>query len=429
MSKSTHDLLIRGTAAARVGDNREAHFYLEWLLTLDPDEEEKLEALYWLAKVSPDQIEKRRYLEDILASQPHHYLARREWMILEGKLSPQELIDPNHLQQPSPTTITDHLSEDLTKFTCPNCGGRMVYSPDGVSLVCEYCEVRERQHRTNPSIEQDFLLSLSTIKGHSQPVGHLSIKCQQCGAVFILAKKIISMSCPYCNSVYVVEQVETRSQSVPSAIFPAQVSDKAAIALFNRWRKQEKMILTTDLPSIRGIYLPIWWFSMGGALHYRYQISSKNKLPQLCHDSRPILRDDLCVPASNHHQKELEQIIDRLDFQAMVEYRPDYLADWFAETYQVTVANASLVARQLCLDLEKQAARQSIPSDADDLIFDSHDMVVESYQLCLVPVWMGEYQVSGERKPFLINAISGEILFHTDKPGSIWERLIEWENE
>ncbi len=221
MSESTHDLLIRGTAAARVGDIREAHFYLEWLLTLDPEEEEKLEALYWLAKASSDLPEKRRYLEEILATQPHHFLARREWMILEGKLSPQDLIDPNSPQNLIPVSITENQPKDLTKFTCPKCGGRMVYSPDGISLVCEYCEVRERQRRVLPSIEQDFLLSLSTIKGHTQPVGQVSIQCQQCGAVFLLAKKIISMSCPYCNNVYVLEQSETRSQTVPSAIFPA----------------------------------------------------------------------------------------------------------------------------------------------------------------------------------------------------------------
>ncbi len=207
------------------------------------------------------------------------------------------------------------------------------------------------------------------------------------------------------------------------------VSRDAAIALIDRWCEQAKVISSNGLASIRGVYLPIWWFSMGGVLHYRYQISRKNRLSQTINETKPILRDNLCVTACNHHQMEVKQIIDELDFQEMAEYRPEYLADWYAETYQITVSDASLVARQICLELEKQTVRQSIPSDADDLTFDTHEMVVDSYQLCLVPVWMGEYGTSGVQKPVVINAISGEILVNSDKPRSIWERLIEWENE
>lgn len=78
MSESVRDLLVRGTAAARAGDEKEATFFLEWMLDLDADLDQKIEAWYWLSRVSSDIKVKRNYLEDILANQPFHLLARRD---------------------------------------------------------------------------------------------------------------------------------------------------------------------------------------------------------------------------------------------------------------------------------------------------------------------------------------------------------------
>jgi len=78
MSEAVRDLLVRGTVAARAGDEKEATFFLKWMLDLDADLDQRIEAWYWLSKVSSDIKEKRNYLEDILAYQPFHLLARRD---------------------------------------------------------------------------------------------------------------------------------------------------------------------------------------------------------------------------------------------------------------------------------------------------------------------------------------------------------------
>jgi uncharacterized Zn finger protein (UPF0148 family) len=426
MSESTNDLLVRGTAAARVGEVQEAKFYLEWLLSLDPDEEEKLEAMFWLARCSDDPQQKRDLLEKVLASQPHHFLARREWMILQGRLSSSDVIDPNLVARSTANTSNGTANAKVKSLVCPNCGGKMVYSPDGTTLVCEYCEVSNRKQKEFGVVQKDFLLSLSTIKGHSVPAGQPEIACQQCGAVFIKGMDIISVTCPFCESSLVVETLESKAEIAPSSIFPARVSKNAAAAIFLNWCKTKGMNLLRGSLQLHGIYLPAWWFAIGGSLHYRYMIENNRHIPVAGQGSQPILRDNLCVPAGKRFSAELREIIQSLNFDWMRGYSPEYLADWLAETYQVTVADASLEARSICLSLEKRKANLSIPAGAEDIVFDSHDMVVESYQLCLIPIWMAFCSIDGESDNYIIDALNGTVIGPEDEPRSFWDKLMNW---
>lgn len=424
MSEATHDLLVRGSAAARVGEAKEARFHLEWMLNLDPTEEEKTEAWYWLAKISEDKAEKRKYLEEILAAEPHHLLARREWMLLNGLLAEEDIVDPNDLPAPE---IVNGQAPHLDRFTCPQCGGRMVFSPDGVSLTCEYCDARQVQKKSSPNGEQDFLLSMATIKGHSQPQDQTAYLCQGCGAGFMLANTSLSINCPFCHTVYVVEQAETRQQAAPNAIFPARVSSQAAVAIFDRWREEHQIPLPDKPIQLQGVYLPAWWFSFGGEIFYRYQVQEERKKPpQSFSNSRPVLRDDIIVPASSHYQPQVQHMLSHLDFSQMTDYRTDYLADWPAETYAISVADASLKARPIAFQLEKKETASVIPTHAEDISYSSHGLVVSSYQLTLIPAWVGMISLSEREVLLFIDGLSGEVqldLPKAAKPVNFWDRL------
>jgi hypothetical protein len=425
MSESTHDLFIHGVAAAKAGENQEAIHDLEWMLEQDPDEDERLDACYWLAKVNPDPAVKRKYLEDVLAAQPYHLLARREWMLLNGDLKPEEVINPNEIKAPVP----DGKAPVLDRFLCPRCGGRMVYSPDGNSLVCEFCEAKKIQQKSPAMVEQDFLQSMATIKGHSEIEGQSGLLCQSCGAAFILPRQTISWSCPFCNSVYVVAQTETRTQAAPSAIFPARLSAQAAKAAFERWRSKHGIPDPDKALQLQGIYLPAWWFSLGGQIHYRYEVHEKNKQPQHFEESQPVLRSNILIPASDHYREGLEKMIYYLNFDEMTAYKTEYLADWMAETYQVSVADASLTARQIGLEIEEGVIRSNLPANASEITFSSYDLMIESYQLVLLPAWVGQGCVSGQTGEVFIDALEGNVYAHKTiarDQRSIWERLISW---
>jgi DNA-directed RNA polymerase subunit RPC12/RpoP len=428
MSDFTHDLLVHGVAAAKAGEADEAIRNLERLLDMDPEEDERLEACYWLAMMSTDPAVKRKYLEDVLSAEPYHLQARREWMILNGELAPDEIVDPNAISAPKQTGG----APSLDRFTCPQCGGRMVYSPDGSALICEFCESKKAQQKTTPLVEQDFLLSMATIKGHSQPEGQTTYICQGCGAGFILANTALSINCPYCHTPYVVEHAETRVQAAPSAIFPARVSSQSAVSVFDNWRNEHNKPVPDAPIHLEGIYLPAWWFSLGGQIHYRYSIQEKRKPIQSFASSRPVLRSDIIIPASNHYVEELQWMIRSLDYGEMTTYKTDFLADWPAETYQISVGDASLKARQIAFQMEKQEARDYIPNEAIEISFSSHELIVSSYQLILLPAWIGECSLDGVKRQLFINAVNGEVNMagEKEKPQqSFWDKLLSWANE
>jgi hypothetical protein len=55
MHDSVRDMLVRGVAAARVGDGDEARFYLEWVLRCgNAGQEGETEAWMWLSRISKD---------------------------------------------------------------------------------------------------------------------------------------------------------------------------------------------------------------------------------------------------------------------------------------------------------------------------------------------------------------------------------------
>jgi|WetSurMetagenome_2_1015567.scaffolds.fasta_scaffold19411_4 DNA-directed RNA polymerase subunit RPC12/RpoP len=430
MSESVRDLLVRGTAAARSGDEKEAKFYLEWMLDLDADLEQKIEAWYWLSKVSSDIKQKRNYLEDILANQPFHLLARRDLMIIDGKLDPNEIIDPNQI--PIQHLINGERKAEVLSYTCPNCGGRMVYTPDGNALTCEYCESRKmtREGRIGTvDSEQDFLLAMATTTGHNQPTESLSIECKACGIHFLLPPATLSFTCPHCNTSYVVDDSTVKHTITPGGIVPARVSRDSAYAILEEWVVENGLIATPGFLPLKGFYLPVWWFSFGGQVNYRYYINNdenrKKFQRELIQDCHPVLRDGIMVPAEIKFEQQLSWQIVETTSDKIIPFNPDYLSDWSAETYQISVADASLKARQMAFKVEKIDINNLLPANSTDVSFDSHELMVAAYKMVLLPAWIGEIHNSVGDMVFYINGENGKVFrFNSSQQNKPWWKLL-----
>lgn len=189
MSDGSHDLLVRGIAALRAREPEEARRYLEWVLRVDATPEERVDALYGLSEIAADPAEQRGYLEQILSDQPFNPRARRKLAILDGRLDPADVIDPDRLIQPSIQPPID--PNDVQRFACPRCGGRLTYAPDGLSLVCESCESGQRLAAPRPPEPtsqpgKDYLLALATARGHLSAQTTRAFTCGSCGASFLL---------------------------------------------------------------------------------------------------------------------------------------------------------------------------------------------------------------------------------------------------
>ena len=394
------------------GDRTAARRFAERALITVDDTETKVKANFILSQTSDDPVEKRNFLETVLAYEPAHAEARRALAILEGRLKPEEIVDADNL----PAQSTDPQSVRADRFTCPKCGARRVYAPDGRSLLCENCGFNDSMAGNAQADETDFFIAMATARGHRKATASLVFHCNGCGAEFVLAPGVISASCAYCDSPHVVRLDQSRELLEPDGILPHALTRKQAIEKLVFWvdlyeiQPEQKV----DLP--RGIYLPLWTFDLGGGINYSGEtIETDNegfrKVQRVVRirDQYPILINDWPIPASTRTADIVTRILPTFDLSAVKPYDPRYLADWPAEIYDIAMSDASL-------DVRGQVAQQYMErvrveySHLTDLRLSSAGMTVESFKLVLLPVWLTEIRFHGETHVVIINGQNGRVV-------------------
>lgn len=406
------DLLRTGIVEVKAGNKDSARRYLDRAIYMAGTHEVLSEAWFWMAEVTDEVGEKRKALENCLSHDLRHARARRALAILDGKLKPDEVVDPDRLP-PAPEGLR---RADAQRFMCPKCGGRMSYAPDGRKLVCEYC-IRSQTLSSGPAGEKDFLLAMATARGHGRPLQEQVFHCNGCGAEFILPPELISAVCVYCDSPHVVSLEGTRDLLAPDAIIPHAFTQKRAVKSLVQWVEQnglqpEKQV---DLP--RGLYLPLWTFDIGGAVDYTAEVakSGEDTTPSLnpryprstsIADKYPVMMDDLPLPASRKTSAVFLKLVPTFDLLSAKPYDPRYLASWPAEIYDIPMAEASLDARSQAYqrtlrDMPYRLAPMHI------LHTSSASLAVDSFKLILLPVWMTEILFSGREHLVLINGQNG----------------------
>ncbi len=418
MDNYSKDLLRTGIIEAKAGDRNVARRYLDRAIYMSGSHDVLAEAWFWMSEITDDSIEKRKALENCLSHDLRHLRARRSLAILDGKLKPEEVINPDLM----PSAATGVRSANAQRFMCPKCGGRMAFAPDGQTLICDYCTRGQSVgENSGDADEKDFIIAMATMKGHGRPLQEQVFHCNGCGAEFILPPKQISSSCAYCNSAHVVSLEKTKDLLAPDGIIPHSFDQKRAIKVLIDWVegkniKPEKMV---ELP--RGLYLPLWTFDVGGSIDYTYEVVDnfqdeddlysgrfgQKKITRYS-DEYPVMENDLPLPASKKPSFVFLRLIESFDMKSIKPYDPRYLASWPAEIYDVPMADASLDARSWVYAKYKHKLPLLL-NNANIVHTSSAKLMVESFKLTLLPVWMTELPFDGREHLILINGQNGVV--------------------
>ena len=424
MSRSARDLLVRGIAAAKDKAADEARFYLEWVLRIDADPQQQVQARLWLSRIEDVPQKKRKQLETALAIDPWNPEVRRELAILDGRLNPEEVIDPN---KPLPTPTDGQTSAKAQRFTCPRCSGNMTFIAGDNVLRCAYCGYEQHPRDValphQPLRERDFTVAMATIEGHVQPVGTQTLACRGCGASFLLPRDVLSLTCSYCGSSHVVELRDTRRLVPPEGVIPFAVPLGVARQAMRTWFRRKKLKGVKMTP-IRGMYWPAWTFDLGGEI--RWWVSVEGERKQIAHQ---IYEDDILVPASRKLPEDLALgTLLHYRLSAIVPYDEGYLADWPAEVYEISVSDASLVARRIALNKFRQDMQRHLERMSHNVLsLDTSEMIVESFKLVLLPLWVAHYRYNETDYIIAVNGQTEKV--QAQEPvrglrrllGSLWE--------
>ena len=425
------ELLRSGIIDAKTGNRESARRYLDRAIYISNDHDVLAEAWFWMSEVLDDKQEKRKALENCLVHDLRHARARRSLAILDGKLKANEIINPDKL----PLASEGLHAANAERFMCPKCGGRMSFAPDGQSLHCEYCSRNQRFSVTQPGSanEKDFLIAMATARGHGKPLNEQVFHCEGCGCEFILPPDQLSSTCVYCGSPHVVNWESEEELLAPDGIIPHAFDQKRIIKCLSEWAQSNQIEPEKQVELPRGVYLPLWTFDLGGELDYigetvdDSQIQINSKMPKMIrvHDSYPVQMNDIPIPASRKLSAVFLKLIPTFELRGIKPYDPRYLANWPAEVYDISMAEASLDARAQTLSRYKRdLPNLLIPTQL--ISTSSARMTVESFRLNLLPVWMTELPFSGRQHLVLINGQNGAVASDLPEKKKESSGLMEW---
>ena len=407
-------LMHSGVAALKNGEMNAARNYFERALYSARDHDILADLWFYLSEAESEDEKKRHALDEALAYRMTHPRARRSLAILNGTLKADEIVDSNRIAAPD----TSDRDTNAERFDCPNCGGRMSFSPDGQTLVCEFCAV-ENAEEEEEAKEQDFFSAMATLRGHSKPVARKVFHCEGCGAEFLLAADSISSSCAYCASPHVVHHGETRDLLDPDAIIPHSFNKSRATQILVAWVKENKFTPQGKVLPPRGLYIPVWTFDIGGSISYRGERQVEENRQQgfgfkaekvyvTERGDLSIFVDDLVIPAAKKYERYLDSLIESYELRETKSYHRRYLSNWSAETYEVELSKAALEARSRAYDAEKKKIKRSMYT-LRNFSTSSADLAITSYKLLLLPLWMTSYPYDGQDHLVLINGQNGEV--------------------
>lgn len=403
MPEYDNDLLREGLLHFRCKDFALARRYFERALESSDDFQTRAESNYYLSQLEDDPLKKRQFLEETLAIDMGHAGARRALAILDGRLDPAGIINPETPPAPVPGTQ----AVQAGRFTCPACGARMVYTPDGAALVCENCSRRQSLDTAASSPGRDFFAAMADGKGFRRTITVKTFQCHGCGANFLLAPSELSASCAYCGSVHVLSLDRERELVEPDAVIPMALDREQALRQLARWMENKHIPFLGLAGLPRGLYLPAWTFDLLGSIPWSGRVI-RNKREEPVSGESPAAFHDVCVPASSRLAGLLPELLPGYNLSAAPAYNPAFLAGWPAEVYQVAMSDAALDARRISVERIRRDIQREHGS-VIDLRYSASAISITSYRLVLLPVWVADYTF--ESRPFraVINGQTGSV--------------------
>jgi hypothetical protein len=405
------ELVKRAILHIKSGEIETARRFLERALDAADDQGTRSEASFWLSEITVDRHIKRQLLETVLAYDMQHAQARRALAILDGKLKPDEIVDADKLK---PQAAEEPRAAHADRFTCPKCGARMVFAPDGRTLFCEHCSRQEQLNiaKQGDLDERDFFVAMATGEGQRKPVAMHTFICKGCGAQFVLAPEVISATCSYCGSPHVIDLNESCELIEPDGVIPLALTQQVAAQKFAEWCKTHKVSFNPADYVPRPIYLPVWTFDVGGTLGYIVTIvikQGRQRVYKTVAGNSPVFYNDIPVPASRKKSVLLARALHGYDFKGVVAYDPRYLADIPAQIYDISMADASLEARSIANQQQKSAIPAQFSEEVAEVKTSTPRISVESFKLVLVPAWIVNIDIDDRTTDVLINGQSGGV--------------------
>jgi hypothetical protein len=235
----------------------------------------------------------------------------------------------------------------------------------------------------------------------------------------------------------------------PESLIPFQIDQKTAITKFRTWlgkgwfRPNEvKRIANRAEARVQGVYLPFWtfdaqthaqWWAEAGYYYYvtqQYTVTVDGKRQtrtrqvrktrwESASGRRDDFFDDVLVYATKSVKESILRKIYPFDTQKVVPYRPQYLAGWRAEEYQIDLAKGWEMGQETINNRVRSACASDVPGDTHRNLRVQTKFDNLTFKHTLLPVWLASYRINNKIYSFMVNGQTGKV--QGEAPISWWK--------
>lgn len=318
------------------------------------------------------------------------------------------------------------------EFPCSNCGAKLVWDPAADALGCAYCGETVPVPRAEGTIVERALEDAGdALRGFGLELRCL--ECRNCGARVSFDESATSEQCVYCGSANVLPQSANRNALRPESLVPLEVCREKVRAGFRRWLKRlwfrPSALQQVDRFDAVGVYVPFWTFDC--AVHsdwsadagYYYWVTRMVRVNGKLRSrrvrkvrwvpawgSRDDVFDDLLVLASRGLPQSLVDQLGRFDTSALVPYRPEYLAGWRAEEYQVDLEAGWDRGQEAVEATQRRRCAGDVPGDTQRDLRVRNRIRDVRWKHVLLPVWSVQYRFRGTTYAVLVHGQNGHVV-------------------
>lgn len=259
--------------------------------------------------------------------------------------------------------------------------------------------------------------SLPTRQGQNWAVAERLFTCQQCGGRTVLPPGQTSNTCPFCGASALVAAPDDSELILPHAVIPMRQTSVGVAERVRAWlgrdffAPDDRTQLARD-SRLSPVYVPFWRFSLSLTLVWRAETAHAHDQRWKWQDGETtFFYDDFLPPGARVLPADLLSRIGPFDLAQLMHYRPEFLAGWPAGTYDVSLAQASLDTRAAVVrDASKKLWTKALPGHhIATLQVLRSEYSGQTFQLVLLPVWVGTYNYRGQIYRVLANGQTGKV--------------------
>lgn len=425
ISASEYENMVReGINAARAGNKSTARRLLFRAISENPHDSH---VWLWLSATTDDPRERRDMLEKALAADPNNQAAITGLNHLKSAnagaappaASPALVAPVDVGPDPAPAAAV------TVTFDCPQCGGRMAYDPGRRQLVCESCgHTRNLADDRSPE-EADAPIAglLHTREAHSWAAAVHEIECGKCGAHTLELEAGKTQVCPYCGSNQLIASKQLESLLEPQGIVVFRVEAAEALRQARGWLNTglfapDGLVKEARRLQLRPAYYPFWAFDGGVEIHWTAQVrESYSQNQHQPPDWRAVsgtsteFFDDIIIPGVKALAREEIAAIEPFNLKDVIGFDPGQLAGWPTLAYDISLADASLKARERVMKKLVPRIRGEVEpgSEKQDVRIGAGNWSGVTYKHVLLPLWIGAYEYAGRQFHVLVNGQTGKV--------------------